>query len=56
MDQGIVEWIADKFQGLSQELAERVRRRWAAVEAISLGHGGITVVSAATGMAVSIRA
>jgi transposase len=53
MDQGIVEWIADKFQGLSQELAERARRRWAAVEAVSLGHGGITVVSAATGMAVS---
>jgi transposase len=53
MDQGIVEWIGNKFQGLSQELAERARRRWAAVEAVSLGHGGITVVSAATGMAVS---
>jgi transposase len=52
-DQRIVQWIADKFQGLSEELAERVRRRWAAVEAVSLGHGGIVVVSAATGMAQS---
>ena len=53
MDQRIVEWIAGKFQGLSAELAERARRRWAAVEAVSLGHGGITAVSAATGMALS---
>src|SRR6516165_5527086 len=32
---------------------ERGRRRWAAVEAVSLGRGGITAVSAATGLAHS---
>ena len=53
MDQRIVEWIAGKFQGLSAELPERARRRWAAVEAVSLGYGGILAVSAATGMALS---
>jgi transposase len=53
MDRRIVQWIAAKFQGLSPELGERARRRWAAVEAVSLGYGGIVAVSAATGMAVS---
>lgn len=53
MDRRIVQWIASKFRGLSPELGERARRRWAAVEAVSLGYGGIAAVSAATGMAVS---
>jgi transposase len=53
MDGRIVQWIASKFQGLSPELGERARRRWAAVEAVSLGYGGIVAVSAATGMGVS---
>jgi transposase len=52
-DQRIVRWIETKYQGLSAELTERGRRRWAAVEAISLGRGGITAVSAATGLAHS---
>src|SRR5262249_61216400 len=52
-DQRIVRWIEDKFRGLSAELTERGRRRWAAVEAASLGRGGITAVSAATGLAHS---
>src|SRR5215471_17414277 len=52
-DQRIVQWIAHKYHGLSPELSERARRRWAAVEAISLGRGGITAVSAATGLAHS---
>src|SRR5262245_12253512 len=30
---------------------ERLRRRWAATEALALGHGGITAVAAATGLA-----
>jgi transposase len=34
-------------------LGERARRRWAAVEAVSLGRGGIAAVSAATGLAHS---
>ncbi len=52
-DQRIVQWIAHKYHGLSAELTERARRRWAAVEAVSLGRGGITAVSAATGLAHS---
>ena len=40
-----------KFEALSEDLDERGRRRWAAVEARSLGRGGIAVVSRATGMA-----
>jgi hypothetical protein len=51
MDQRIVQWIESKFQGLADELTERARRRWAAVEAVALGRGGISVVSAATGLA-----
>lgn len=53
MDQRIVQWIENKYQGISDELSERARRRWAAVEAVSLGRGGISVVSAATGLAHS---
>jgi transposase len=53
MDQRIVQWIGNKYQGLFGELSERTRRRWAAVEAVSLGRGGISVVSAATGLGYS---
>ena len=53
MDQRIVQWIENKYQGLADELSERARRRWAAVEAVSLGHGGISAVTAATGLAHS---
>jgi hypothetical protein len=53
MEQRIVEWIRHKFRGLADELTERTRRRWAAVEAASLGRGGISVVCAATGIARS---
>ena len=51
MDQRIVHWIENKFQGLADELSERARRRWAAVEAVALGRGGVSVVSAPTGLA-----
>jgi transposase len=50
-DQRIVEWIRDKYNGLARELTELTRRRWAAVEAMSLGRGGISAVHAATGIA-----
>jgi Rhodopirellula transposase DDE domain len=50
-DQRIIGWIRRKYQGLADELTERARRRWAAVEAESLGHGGMSAVSAATGLA-----
>jgi transposase len=53
MDQRIVQWIESKFQGLADELSERARRRWAAVEAVALGRGGVSAVSAATGLAHS---
>jgi transposase len=51
MDQRIVQWIESKFRGLADELSERARRRWAAVESVALGRGGVSVVSAATGLA-----
>ena len=39
-----------KYLALRSELDERGRRRWAAVEALSIGWGGITAVAKATGM------
>jgi hypothetical protein len=42
--------IRDKYTGLLDDLDERGRRRWAAVEAKALGRGGIAAVAAATGM------
>jgi hypothetical protein len=53
MEQRIVEWIRQKYRGLASELTELTRRRWAAVEAVSLGRGGISAVCAATGLARS---
>jgi hypothetical protein len=53
MDGRIVQWIESKYAGLRDDLSEFTRRRWAAVEARSLGRGGITAVSAATGLAPS---
>jgi transposase len=53
MEHRIIQWIESKYQGLSEELSERSQRRWAAVEAVALGRGGISVVSAATGIAHS---
>ena len=52
-DHRIVEWIRTKYQGLCDQLSERASRRWAAVEAQSLGHGGVSAVSEATGIARS---
>jgi len=46
----VVEWIRTKFLSLAPDLNERSRRMWAAVEAASLGRGGPSAVSAATGM------
>jgi len=48
MDRTIVEWIRSKYDGLAGNLNELARRRWAAVEAMSLGPGGIAAVAAAT--------
>jgi len=42
--------IRDKYIELLDDLDERGRRRWAAVEARALGHGGIVAVALATGL------
>jgi hypothetical protein len=42
--------IRVKYIELLDDLDERGRRRWAAVEARALGHGGITTVASATGL------
>ena len=48
--------IARKYQALSGALNERQRRLWAAAETMSLGYGGLAVVSRATGIShVTIR-
>ena len=42
--------VRRKYQTLSRIMDERMRRRWAASEAIALGWGGITAVAEATGL------
>lgn len=42
--------IKNKFSLLSPFLDERLRRLWSAAEAISLGYGGVSAVSRATGV------
>lgn len=49
-DETIVCWLRSKYRSLVEELDERGRRRWAAVEARSLGRGGISAVAQATGL------
>jgi transposase len=52
-DKRVVEWIRDKYADLGDSLPERGRRIWAAVEARSLGWGGVTAVTEATGIAAA---
>ena len=42
--------IKEKFIALSPVMNELSRRRWAATEARSLGYGGVSIVSRATGL------
>lgn len=49
-DNQIIEKIKDKYEKLLPYLNEKTRRIWAAVEARSLGWGGISQVSSATGL------
>jgi transposase len=49
-DVAVIEWIQSKYKNLRGDLNERARRRWSAVEALSLGRGGIAAVAAATGI------
>jgi transposase len=49
--------VRRKYQALSRIMDERMRRRWAASEALALGWGGITAVAEATGLSqTTIRA
>jgi hypothetical protein len=43
--------LRTKFEALLAVMDERVRRQWAAAEALALGYGGISAVAAATGLA-----
>ncbi len=45
-----MEVMRQKFAVLENDFDERARRRWAAVEARTLGRGGISVVARATGL------
>jgi hypothetical protein len=46
----VAEGIRQKFKRLRPSMNERVRRHWAATEAMALPRGGISVVARATGM------
>jgi Rhodopirellula transposase DDE domain len=48
--------VQGKYRSLASIMDERVRRHWAASEAIAIGWGGITLVAQATGLSpVTIR-
>lgn len=48
-----IEAIRKRYAVLKNEMNEKMRRRWAAAEAITLGYGGITAVHKATDIAIS---
>jgi hypothetical protein len=50
-DPTTIECVRQKYLALSPVMDERMRRHWAAAEASILGWGGVTTVSAATGLA-----
>src|SRR5688572_8914504 len=49
-DAEIIDAVRTKYQALRPLLDEKVRRRWAACEAMAIGWGGITAVAEATGL------
>ncbi|HEY4260234.1 MAG TPA: ISAzo13 family transposase [Schlesneria sp.] len=49
-DAPTIERIRGKYMVLSAAMDERLRRQWAATEAESIGRGGISTVSSATGL------
>ena len=56
-DKEVILNLSEKYKLISEHLNERTRRIWAATEAKSLGHGGVSAVSEATGIArVTIHA
>jgi Rhodopirellula transposase DDE domain len=50
-DAATIERIRVKYLALDPVMDERMRRHWAATEAMALGWGGVSVVSMATGLA-----
>jgi hypothetical protein len=50
-DANTLERIRQKFESLDPIMDERVRRQWAASEAIALGWGGVSLTAQATGLA-----
>lgn len=42
--------VADKFDRLSLMMNEKLKRRWAACEAMAIGRGGISAVARMTGL------
>src|SRR5207247_5548243 len=46
----IIAAVRNKYQALRPVMGEKVRRRWAACEAMAIGWGGITAVAEATGL------
>ena len=50
-DATTTERVRDKFLALAPMMDERMRRQWAAAEALDLGWGGVSTVAAATGLA-----
>lgn len=50
-DAQVIQGIEFRYAALASRLDERLRRQWAAAEARSLGWGGVTAVSQATGIA-----
>ena len=50
-DPTAIESLRQKYLALSPVMDQRMRRQWAAAEASALGWGGVTTVSAATGLA-----
>jgi DDE family transposase len=49
-DAAAIERIRRKFRALTVVMDERMRRQWAASEAIEMGRGGVSCVAKATGM------
>ena len=50
MDAAVIERTRRKFLALTVVMDERMRRQWAAAEAMELGWGGISQVTNATGI------
>src|SRR5437588_10433844 len=50
IDPSVIEAIRKKYDRLSPIMDERMRRQWAACEALALPRGGIAAVAEATGL------